>query len=127
MAEDRAYIDEGGDGERPSVDWSKFAETLLGVVSLGYFRGLIGTITVILGGLAVPFDRLGDWFANDLIGSIETEIVIALEAAWLENIVFLEGFGVLAPVVAAVQFALVTFVLLVLVRWIISRLLGGIL
>lgn len=111
-------------GSTPSLRVSALVAAMSGTVIYGWFAGVVETIDRIGSGAASAYRDLGDWIAEGVIGSLLEIPIGIIETAVSANSEFLALLGAIAPIVAAIEVALIVWILVRATQESIS-LLGG--
>lgn len=107
----REEVFEIDDDGQPRIRWTRLATVSVGSVGLAYISYVIGLVRTVGSGAASSIDSFVDW----LVTGIELTLGIpanVLGSVWQANTEFLALFGVLAPLVAVAQLAVVVLILL---------------
>lgn len=105
-----SVIKNADNDERPVVKWGKLASSILGIVSLGWFYGIIGFVEGMLSGVASGLGRAESWVSGELITVLFGGVIGGIEQGWIEFEQVLTGTGILAPLIALFTVAAVVVV-----------------
>lgn len=103
-------------GSVPSLRVGALVSTLVGAVVYGWLYGFIGFVDTWLGGIAGAISSLGSYLSGALIPTLFAGLSGPVEAAWQSNAEFVASLGTLGMLVAALELALVLFIVLAVVE-----------